>query len=117
MGTISQHVFLYGGFGVLLAVTYGVVLFFSYKFIMKSPQTIDEFKATLLAHLPAFLASSIVLAIVWIPLKGFVVVLIMALIIVFSIISGIIIGIIDGIIRIIKIVKKKRKKNRSIALQ
>lgn len=117
MGTISQHIFLYGGFGVLLAVTYGVVLYFSYKFLMKSPQTMDEFKATLLAHLPAYLASSIVLAIVWIPLMGFVVILIMALIIVLGIISGIIFGIIDGIIGITKIVKKKRKKNRSIALQ
>lgn len=70
VGKISQHILLFGGEGLLLAITYGLVLHFTYKTLLKGQQAKDKLKAVLLSHPMAILASMIVLATVWASLLG-----------------------------------------------
>lgn len=62
VGTVSQHILLFGGFGILLAITYGIVLYYSYEYLLRSSQPKDKLKALFFAHLLAFLASIFILA-------------------------------------------------------
>lgn len=67
VGTVSQHILLFGGFSVLLSITYGIVLYSSYEYLLRNRQSKDKFKAMFFAHLLAFLALIIVLVSVSVP--------------------------------------------------
>lgn len=92
VGKVSQYILLFGGEGLLLAITYGVVLHFTCKTLLKGQQTKDKLKAILISHLMAILASMMVLATVWASLFGIVIIggYVLLAIIVILIITGIV---------------------------
>lgn len=61
VGTVLQHILLFGGFSVLMASAYGIVLYYSYEYLLRSPQPKDKLKALFFAHLLAVLALIFVL--------------------------------------------------------
>ncbi len=108
VGTVWHHILLFGGFGVFLAVAYGLILNRLYKAFAKSEQIGDKIKAILFAHLLAYLALSMVLASYWFSLLA---VIVMALfLLVVSSILYLIFLLINGLAIIVnKIIHRKNK--------
>lgn len=103
-GTVWQHILLFGGFSVLLAVTYGLILNYLYKEFVKSEQISDKLKALFFAHLLAYLALSMILVSYWFSVFG-----IIAMVLLFSVIFFIILLIAGLAIIINKITHRKGK--------
>lgn len=108
VGSISEHILLYGGFGIFFAITYGVVLYFSYNALLASERKTDKLKALLPAHFLAFLDTGTIIAIVWTAWIGLI------LYVVYLVGVGAILAIFFGIkyigIFIMSIVSKMKRK-------
>jgi small-conductance mechanosensitive channel len=59
-GSVSDHVLLIGGLGIITAITYGYVLFHSYRHLVNG-QNKSKLKALFFAHLFALVSSGFVL--------------------------------------------------------